>query len=69
MGAEMGGCSAVATACVLWGCPSVVWGEQRGNPGWVQAAYGEQVLNINLFTFLWVALSFLPACDLIAAHV
>lgn len=53
----------MATACMLPGQRQLgTRREQRGSPGSVQAACGE---NISLFTFLWVACSFLPAKSLL----
>lgn len=59
VGAEM----AVMDGCCLpapGAAPAGYEGWAEGSPGSVQAACGEKILNISLFTFLWVACSFLP---------
>lgn len=55
MGAMDGYCLPVPRAA-----PDGYEGWAEGSPGSVQAACGEKILNISLFTFLWVACSFLP---------
>lgn len=49
--------------------PAGYEGWAEGSLGSVQAGCGDKILNISLFTFLWVACSFLPAQVLVAVHV